>query len=70
MTFTLEPHYVYLGATAILAALQIYNGRKVAALREEVDSLWKQIAMMAIASAGAFDKVQKSLDEKADKDKK
>ena len=66
----IEPQYVYLGATSILALLQILNYRKMSALREEVDSLWKQIAVMAIASAGAFDKVQKALDEKADKEKK
>lgn len=66
----IEPQYVYLGATSILAVLQILNHRKITNLKDEVDSLWKQIAVMAIASAGAFDKVQKALDEKADKEKK
>ena len=66
----IEPQYVYLGATSILALLQILNYRKIMVLKDEVDSLWKQLAVMAIASAGAFDKVQKALDEKADKEKK
>jgi hypothetical protein len=63
----IEPQYVYLGATCILAILQLINMRKVENLKSEIESLWKQIAIMAIASAGAFDKVQKSLDEKEDK---
>ena len=66
----IEPQYVYLGATTILGVLQIINYRKIDNLKSEVSSLWQQIAIMAVASAGAFDKVQKSLDEKADKDKK
>lgn len=70
MTFSIEPHYVYLGATTVLAILQIVNSYRIKRVSEELDSLWKQIAMMAIASAGAFDGVSKKLDEKADKEKK
>ena len=70
MTLSIEPHYIYLGATTVLAVLQILNMRKTDKLKSDIDQIWHQLAVMAIASAGAFDKVQKSLDEKADKEKK
>lgn len=63
----IEPQYVYLGATTVLAILQIINYRKMENLRSEVTSLWQQIAIMAIASASAFDKVEKKINEKEDK---
>lgn len=68
MTFTLDPTYVYISVNVVLAALLLYNVNKINRMRDEVDSLWQQIALMAIASAGAFDKVEKKLDEKQDKE--
>lgn len=67
MTFTLDPTYIYLGVNTILAVLLLYNVNKINRMREEINSLWQQIAMMAIASAGAFDKVEKRINEKQGK---
>ena len=64
MTFTLDLTYIYLGVNTILAVLLLYNVNKINRMRDEVNSLWQQIAMMAIASAGAFDKVEKKINEK------
>lgn len=67
MTLTLDPIYVYLSVNTILAVLLLYNVNKINKIRDEVNSLWQQIAMMAIASGGAFDKIEKRLSEKQDK---
>jgi hypothetical protein len=63
----IEPQYIYLGATTVLAILQIINYRKIESLKSEIGSVWQQIAIMAIASAGAFDKLEKKIDEKEEK---
>lgn len=68
MTLTLDPLYVYLAVNLVLAALLLYNVNKISKMRDEVNSLWQQIALMAIASAGAFDKIEKRLNEKNDKE--
>lgn len=67
MTFTVEPHYIYLGATTVLAVLQILNMRKMEKIKSDIDSIWQQLAIMAIASSGAFDKLDKKINEKEKK---
>lgn len=68
MTFTLDPIYIYLTVNVILAALLLYNIRKVDKIKDEVNSMWQQIAMMAIASGSTFIKIEKKLDEKQDRE--
>lgn len=68
MTITLDPIYVYLTVNLVLAVMLILNLRKVDKLKEEVNTIWQQIALMAIASGGAFTKIEKKLDEKQDKE--
>ena len=67
MTFTLDPIYVYLAVNTLLAIMLLLNIRKTDKLREEVNTLWQKIAVMAIASGGAFDKLEKKIDEKENK---
>lgn len=67
MTFTLDPIFIYLSVNTVLAVLLLYNVNKINRMRDEVNSLWQQIAMMAIASGGAFDKIEKRLNEKENK---
>lgn len=67
MTFTLDPIFIYLTVNTILAVLLLYNVNKINRMRDEVNSIWQQIAMMAIASGGAFDKIEKRLNEKENK---
>lgn len=69
MTLTIDPIYVHLAVNVVLAALLLYNVNKIKTMRAEVDSLWQQIAIMAIASGAAFTKVEKKLEDKQDKPK-
>lgn len=64
MTFTLEPIYIYLAVNTILAIMLLVNIRKTEKLQNEVNSLWQQIAVMAVAASGAFTKLENKIDEK------
>ena len=66
MTFTIDPIYVYIAVNVVLAGMLLFNIRKVEKLQNEVNSIWQQIALMAIASATAFTKIDKKLDDKED----
>jgi len=67
MTFTLEKEYVYFGVTLLVLLIQLYNTYRMGRIRTEIEGIWQQIALMAIASAGAFDKLEKKIDDKEDK---
>lgn len=67
MTFTLEKEYIYFAVTLVVLIIQLYNSWKMSRLSAQVDSIWQQLAIMAIASGGAFDKIEKKLNEKQDK---
>lgn len=67
MTFTLEKDYVYFAVTLIVLLIQLYNSWRMSRISSQIDSLWQQIAIMAIASGGAFDKLDKKIDGKQDK---
>lgn len=67
MTFTLEKEYVYFAVTLLVLLIQLYNTYKIGKIKNEVENIWQQIAVMAIASAGALDKLDRKIDEKEDK---
>lgn len=67
MTFTVEKDYVYFAVTLAVLLIQLYNSWRMSRLSSQVDSIWQQLAIMAIASGGAFDKIEKKLNEKQDK---
>ena len=67
MTFTVEKDYIYFAVTLVVLIIQLYNSWRVSKLSAQVDSIWQQLAIMAIASGGAFDKIEKKLNEKQDK---
>lgn len=67
MTLTLEKEYIYFGVTMVVLLIQLYNTYRVSKMRSELENIWQQIAMMAIASGGAFDKLDKKIDGKEDK---
>ena len=64
MTLTIDPVYVYLGVNSVLALLLIINIRKTDRMKEDINAIWQQLAIMAIASGGAFDKLEKKINEK------
>lgn len=67
MTLTIDPVYVYLGVNSVLALLLIINIRKTDRMKEDINAIWQQLAIMAIASGGAFDKLEKKINEKEEK---
>ena len=67
MTFTITSEYIYLGATLVLMLIQILQWRIIGKLKTEIESIWQQISILAMSSAGFFDKFQKKIDEKQDK---
>lgn len=67
MTLTITSEYVYLGATLVLMLIQILQWRIISRLKTEIEDLWQQISILAVSSAGFFDKFQKKIDEKQDK---
>ena len=67
MTFTLEKEYVYFGVTLLVLLIQLYNSYRISRMNAQIDSIWQQIAVMAIASSGAFDKLEKKIDGKEDR---
>ena len=67
MTLTIEKEYVYFGVTLAVLAIQLYNSYRMSKLNSQIDQIWQQLAVMAIASAGAFDKLEKKIDEKQEK---
>lgn len=67
MTLTIEPIYIYVAVNVVLAALLIYNVRKVDQLKDEINALWQQMAIMAVASAGAFNKMEQKINENQEK---
>jgi hypothetical protein len=66
MTVTITSEYVYLGATLVLMLIQILQWRIIGKLKREIEDLWQQISILAVSSAGFFDKFQKKIDEKQD----
>lgn len=67
MTLTIDPVYVYLGVNSVLALLLIINIRKTDRMKEDINAIWQQLAIMAIASGGAFDKLEKKINEREEK---
>jgi hypothetical protein len=67
MTVTISSEYIYLIATLILMLVQIIQWRIISKLKKEIDTVWHQISILAMSSAGFFDKFQKKIDEKQDK---
>jgi low affinity Fe/Cu permease len=67
MTVTITSEYVYLGATLVLMLIQILQWRLIGKLKREIEDLWQQISILAVSSAGFFDKFQKKIDEKQDR---
>ncbi len=48
MTFTITREYLYLGVTVLLLLIQVWQMRKVDALKKEIQDLWNQIHIIAI----------------------
>ncbi|NDD98222.1 MAG: hypothetical protein EB010_12875 [Acidimicrobiia bacterium] len=67
MTFTITREYLYLGVTIILLIIQVWQMKKVDALKRDVQDLWNQISIIAISAGNTLQKLEKKIDEKQDK---
>jgi NTP pyrophosphatase (non-canonical NTP hydrolase) len=67
MTFTITREYLYLGVTVLLLLIQVWQMRKVDALKKEIQDLWNQIHIIAISAGNTIQKLEKKIDEKQDK---
>lgn len=69
MTFTLElqKEHIYFAVTLIVLLIQLYNTWRIGKLKSEINALWSQISIMAVAAGSAFDKIEKKIDEKQNK---
>jgi hypothetical protein len=67
MTFTITREYLYLGVTIILLLIQVWQMKKVDALKRDVQDLWNQISIIAISAGNTLQKLEKKIDEKQDK---
>lgn len=67
MTFTVEKEHIYFAVTLVVLLIQIYNTWRIGKLKSEVEALWSQISVMALAAGTALDKIEKKIDEKQDK---
>jgi len=60
MTVTLSTENIYLAIIAILMVVQVFQWRSIFRLKEEIDSVWNQMAILV----GTFGKEVKELQDK------
>lgn len=66
MTFTIKPDQVYLIVIAILMVVQVLQWRFIYKLKDEIDAVWSQMAILV----GTFGKEVKELQDKINDIKK
>ena len=60
MTFTLSTENIYLAIIAVLMIVQVFQWRSIYKLKEEIDGVWTQMAILV----GTFGKEVKELQDK------
>ena len=60
MTFTLSTENIYLTIIAVLMVVQVFQWRSIFKLKDEIDSVWNQMAILV----GTFGKEVKELQDK------
>jgi len=60
MTVTLSPEQFYLAVIALLMLVQIFQWRAIYKLKDQIDQIWTQAAILV----GTFGKEIKKLEEK------
>jgi hypothetical protein len=69
MILTIGEGIVYLVVTLILMGIQVWQVRKFYLQNKEIDLIWEQIGIFAMTTSINFEKLQKSIDEKQQKNK-
>ena len=60
MTFTLSTENIYLAIIGLLMIVQVFQWRSIFRLKDEIDSVWNQMAILV----GTFGKEVKELQDK------
>lgn len=60
MTLTIKPEQVYLIVIGLLMVVQVFQWRFIYKLKDEIDTIWKQMAILV----GTFGKEVKELQDK------
>jgi len=60
MTLTIKPDQIYLIIIGILMVVQVFQWRSIFKLKDEIDSVWSQMAILV----GTFGKEVKELQDK------
>jgi hypothetical protein len=60
MTFTLSTENIYLTIITVLMVVQVFQWRSIFKLKDEIDSVWNQMAILV----GTFGKEVKELQDK------
>lgn len=60
MTLTIKPEQIYLIVIGILMVVQVFQWRSIYKLKDEIDSVWNQMAILI----GTFGKEVKELQDK------
>ena len=67
MTITITPEYVYLGVVLLLMFIQVVQWAAISKLKQEINSLWTQISIIAVSSGSLLEGIEKKLNAKEDK---
>ena len=60
MTVTIKPEHIYLAVIGVLMIVQVFQWRSIFKLKEELDNVWNQMAILV----GTFGKEIKDLQDK------
>ena len=60
MTVTLSTEHIYLAIIGLLMVVQVFQWRSIFRLKDEIDSVWSQMAILV----GTFGKEVKELQDK------
>lgn len=68
MTFTITDTTIYIGVTILLIGIQLYHQWMIKNIQKETKQIWEQIGILVISLGAQLGEVQKSLNQKKDKE--
>ena len=68
MTFTITDTTIYIGVTILLIGIQLYHQWVIKNIQKETKQIWEQIGILVVSIGAQLGEVQKSLNQKKDKE--
>ena len=68
MTFTITDTTIYVGVTILLIGIQLYHQWVIKNIQKETKQIWEQIGILVVSIGAQLGEVQKSLNQKKDKE--